>query len=139
MSFSEKQIKSLEKIIASATELLKSANTSGKTSGKAPASRKRRAGKELAAFRKMLAAERSNGIAVAKLAKTHGVSAAYIYQLPVAKKASSKKAAKKTSPTKAPSKSAARKVVAKKARRKASGGRAKLASAPEAVVADTQA
>lgn len=43
--------------------------------------RRRRSGKELADFRKMLVAERKRGVPVADLAKKHGVSAAYIYQL----------------------------------------------------------
>jgi hypothetical protein len=41
----------------------------------------RRAGKELVAFRKMLKAERKAGVPVADLARKHGVSASYIYQL----------------------------------------------------------
>jgi len=48
---------------------------------KAAAKRNRRTGDELAAFRQMLSDERKNGVSVAKLAKQHGVSAAYIYQL----------------------------------------------------------
>ena len=43
--------------------------------------RMRRTGAELIAFRKMLVAERKRGTPVAELAKQHGVSAAYIYQL----------------------------------------------------------
>jgi nitrate reductase beta subunit len=43
--------------------------------------RVRRSGKELSAFRKMLRAERKNGVAVSTLAKRHGISTAYIYQL----------------------------------------------------------
>ena len=43
--------------------------------------RTRRTGAELAAFREMLSNERKNGASVAELAKQHGVSAAYIYQL----------------------------------------------------------
>lgn len=43
--------------------------------------RTRRSGAELIAFREMLAAERSSGIPVVELAKKHGVSPAYIYQL----------------------------------------------------------
>ena len=47
------------------------------TSGK----RVRRTGADLIAFREMLATERSSGIPVAEIAKKHGVSSAYIYQL----------------------------------------------------------
>jgi len=43
--------------------------------------RTRRSGAELVAFRKLLVAERKRGVSAAELAKTHGVSAAYIYQL----------------------------------------------------------
>jgi hypothetical protein len=45
------------------------------------AKRRRRSGKELADFRKMLIAERKRGVPVAELAEKHGISAAYIYQL----------------------------------------------------------
>jgi hypothetical protein len=57
----------------------------GKAEAKAGAEsegkRRRRTGKELAAFRKMLVSERKRGVPVAELAKKHGISAAYIYQL----------------------------------------------------------
>jgi len=43
--------------------------------------RRRRTGKELVDFRKMLVAERKRGVPVAELAQKHGISAAYIYQL----------------------------------------------------------
>jgi hypothetical protein len=42
----------------------------------------RRSGKELVEFRKMLKAERKKGVSVAKLARKHRVSTAYIYSLP---------------------------------------------------------
>ncbi len=45
------------------------------------AKRRRRTGKELAEFRKMLISERKRGVPVAELAERHGISAAYIYQL----------------------------------------------------------
>jgi|LauGreDrversion4_2_1035121.scaffolds.fasta_scaffold61085_2 hypothetical protein len=41
----------------------------------------RRSGKELTAFRKMLLNERKRGIPVAELARKHGITTAYIYQL----------------------------------------------------------
>jgi|WetSurMetagenome_2_1015567.scaffolds.fasta_scaffold1591183_1 hypothetical protein len=41
----------------------------------------RRSGKELIAFRKLLKSERKAGVPVAAIAKKHGVSASYIYQL----------------------------------------------------------
>jgi hypothetical protein len=43
--------------------------------------RTRRTGKDLRDFRKMLKLERRKGTSVAKLAKKHGVSTAYIYAL----------------------------------------------------------
>jgi len=152
MSFTAKQIKQLQTIIASAEELLKGAGAGSKatprTAGKPAATRKRRVGKELAAFRKMLAAERANGVPVAKIAATHGVSSAYVYQIPVGRKSSvksagkvAKKAAKQAAtqaaaPDKAPkraakkaAKTATKKVAGRKgavkalAGRKASGGK----------------
>ncbi len=54
------------------------------TASAAPAAkgkRTRRTGAELIAFREMLASERSSGVPVAEIAKKHGVSSAYIYQL----------------------------------------------------------
>jgi hypothetical protein len=152
MSFTAKQIKQLQTIIASAEELLKGAGAGSKattrTAGKPAATRKRRVGKELAAFRKMLAAERANGVPVAEIAATHGVSSAYVYQIPVGRKSSvkstgkvAKKAAKQAAtqaaaPDKAPkraakkaAKTATKKVAGRKgavkalAGRKASGGK----------------
>ena len=43
--------------------------------------RKRRTGRELVQFRKMLKAERKKGIPVAEMARKHGISTAYIYLL----------------------------------------------------------
>jgi hypothetical protein len=43
--------------------------------------RKRRTGRELVQFRKMLKAERKTGIPVAEMARKHGISTAYIYLL----------------------------------------------------------
>ncbi len=152
MSFTAKQIKQLQTIIASAEELLKGAGAGSKattrTAGKPAATRKRRVGKELAAFRKMLAAERANGVPVAEIAATHGVSSAYVYQIPagrkssvkstgkVAKKAAKQAATQAAAPDKAPkraakkaAKTATKKVAGRKgavkalAGRKASGGK----------------
>jgi hypothetical protein len=129
MSFTAKQIKQLQTIIASAEELLKGAGAGSKattrTAGKPAATRKRRVGKELAAFRKMLAAERANGVPVAEIAATHGVSSAYVYQIPVGRKSSvkstgkvAKKAAKQAA-TQAAAPDKAPKRAAKKAAKKA--------------------
>lgn len=77
----------LKKIIAIAQTLLeKSGDASPKGSRSAAASkgaqgRIRRSGKDLASFRKMLKAERKAGVPVADLAKKHGISPSYIYQL----------------------------------------------------------
>jgi hypothetical protein len=139
MSLSAKQIKLLEKIIAAATELLKSAKTSEKAAGNVAAPRKRRAGQELAAFRKMLAVERANGASVAELAKTHGVSSAYIYQIPAAKRSSSKKAAKKpASKNVSRTKTQAGKRASKNASRKSAKSMAKAVLAPQVFSSETQ-
>ena len=81
MSLSQREMKQLEKIVALATNLLNEASKSNTGVSKAPAKRTRRSGKELVAFRKMLKAERKKGTPVVELAKTHGVSSAYIYQI----------------------------------------------------------
>jgi hypothetical protein len=70
----------LRKIIAIAQGLL---DGKGKKTGQGGngQGRIRRSGKELAAFRKTLKAERRAGVPVAEIARKHGVSASYIYQL----------------------------------------------------------
>jgi hypothetical protein len=79
----KREINKLNKIIEALQEIL--AKTSTETAGaevkKSRQPRTRRTGKELAAFRKMLKAERRAGASAADLAKKHGVSSAYIYQL----------------------------------------------------------
>jgi hypothetical protein len=70
----------LHRIITLAQQLIdesKIARMSGRTT------RIRRSGKELVQFRQMLKAQRKKGIPVADLARQHGVSAAYIYMLPL--------------------------------------------------------
>ena len=57
------------------------AKKSGAAAKKSGGKRVRRSGPELAAFRKMLKAERAKGVSVAELAKKHNVSAVYIYTL----------------------------------------------------------
>ncbi len=75
----------LKKIIAIAEALLEKAGAKQEKTGRVEInnghSRIRRSGKDLAAFRKMLKAERKAGVPVAKLAKKHGISPSYIYQL----------------------------------------------------------
>lgn len=85
MSLSPNEISKLKKLISLAQELLAIAEPSTKRSPKgvpqSPNKRTRRTGKELAAFRKMLKAERKKGGRVEEMASKHGVSTAYIYQL----------------------------------------------------------
>lgn len=81
MSLSQREMKQLEKIVALATKLLNEASKSNTVASKAPAKRTRRSGQELVAFRKMLKAERKKGTPVVELAKMHGISPAYIYQI----------------------------------------------------------
>lgn len=88
MSLSAKDIAQLRKLIAIAENLIagspapKRGRPAKKSAeGTVRTKRLRRSGKELAAFRKMLLAERKKGTPVAELANKHGISAAYIYQL----------------------------------------------------------
>jgi hypothetical protein len=79
MSLTTKEIAQLRKIISLAESLLANA---GKTSaGKSGVNARRRSGKELEAFRKMLKQERKSGASVSALAKKHGVTPSYIYQI----------------------------------------------------------
>jgi hypothetical protein len=75
----------LRKIISIAQTLLEKAGDKEAKGGRAAvssdATRIRRSGRELSAFRKMLKAERKAGVPVADLAKKHGISPSYIYQL----------------------------------------------------------
>jgi DNA invertase Pin-like site-specific DNA recombinase len=64
-------VNALQKIIA----------TNGADGARSKPKRLRRSGKELSAFRKMLRTERKNGVPVATLARRHGISTTYIYQL----------------------------------------------------------
>ncbi len=84
MSLSTRELSQLKKIIALAQGLIDKAEAAPavqKTSTKTANKRIRRTGKELAAFRKMLKAERKRGVSATDLAKQHGVSKAYIYTL----------------------------------------------------------
>jgi hypothetical protein len=74
----------LKKIISIAQTLLEKSGEKGMKAGRAASSdnaRIRRSGKDLSAFRKMLKSERKAGVPVADLAKKHGISPSYIYQL----------------------------------------------------------
>jgi hypothetical protein len=85
MQLTSREVAQIKKIISIAESLLQSAGQKREKGGRGEAGnghvRIRRAGKELAAFRKMLKAERKAGVPVADLARKHGISASYIYQL----------------------------------------------------------
>ncbi len=84
VSLTTKEVAQLRKIIVLAEGLLANGGKTpaGKTSaGKSAESGRRRSGKELEAFRKMLKQERKSGASVSALAKKHGVTASYIYQI----------------------------------------------------------
>ena len=82
MPLNKHDLSKLKKIVALAEKLMASSvEKAAKPKSAARNKRIRRSGKELVAFRKMLKAERKKGVSVAELAKTHGVSTAYIYTL----------------------------------------------------------
>lgn len=84
MSLTASEVAELKKIVAIAQTLLEKAGGKNQTSRshrRNGSSGPRRSGKELVAFRKMLKAERKAGASVAGLAKKHGISSSYIYQL----------------------------------------------------------
>jgi len=84
MSLTTKEIAQLRKIIALSEGLIANAGkaTASKSSGgKTAANGRRRSGKELETFRKMLKQERKSGASVSALAKKHGVTPSYIYQI----------------------------------------------------------
>ena len=84
MSLSGRELSQLKKIVALAQDLIdkaEAAPTKEKAAKKVSTDRIRRTGKELVAFRKMLKAERKRGVSAPDLAKEHGISKAYIYQL----------------------------------------------------------
>lgn len=86
MSLTTKEMTELKKIISRANELIAKAKDDKASTPKSSArrsvsNRSRRSGKELEAFRKMLKAERKAGVPVAQLAKKHGITPAYIYQI----------------------------------------------------------
>ena len=84
MPLSARELSQLKKMVALAQGLIDKADAtpSGEKVTKTSAnSRVRRSGKKLAAFRKMLKAERKRGVPAAELAAQHGISKAYIYSL----------------------------------------------------------
>jgi hypothetical protein len=89
MSLTASEVAKLNKIVAIAQTLLEKTEPKKKTESKKTPRYlvgngwvgARRSGKELVAFRKMLKAERKAGASVAEMAKRHGISPSYIYQL----------------------------------------------------------
>jgi DNA invertase Pin-like site-specific DNA recombinase len=87
MSLSPREIAQLRKIVSIAEALLTPAAGSkgarAKTAARSIAKPRagRRTGKELAAFRKMILAERKRGTPVAEIARKHGITPNYIYQM----------------------------------------------------------
>ena len=85
MQMSKKQVGRLLQIIETAQQILAEAS---RESGLEPSAKaggrdagKRRVGKELLEFKKMIKAERKGGTSVADIARKHGVTPSYIYQL----------------------------------------------------------
>lgn len=83
MSLSAKEISNLKLLVRLAQALLSEAEDASRppkgSKQVAHKPRRRRTGKELLAFRKLLKTERKAGVPVADLARKHGVSTAYIY------------------------------------------------------------
>ena len=83
MQLSKRQENRLQSIIDAAKQILAEAGkTPRATVGHGNSSpTTRRGGADLVAFKKMLKAERKKGASVAELAKKHGVTPSYIYQM----------------------------------------------------------
>ena len=85
MAFTVQEVATLHRIRKLAGKLLKKddgALGKGRKAKRAKTStRKRRTGRELVQFRKMLKAERRKGIPVSEMARKHEISTAYIYLL----------------------------------------------------------
>lgn len=82
MSLTTKEVAQLKKIIAAVEQLIAGAGTDARAgAARAGKSGRRRSGKDLENFRKMLKQERKAGASVAALAKKHGVTPSYIYQI----------------------------------------------------------
>jgi transposase-like protein len=84
LALNTQEVAKLRRIVSLAETLIakdngrKNNGVARKHSGK----RIRRTGPELVQFRKMIKAERKNGVPVSELARKHGISSAYIYMLP---------------------------------------------------------
>lgn len=83
MSLTAKEVSELKKIVARLKVLMAKAEgkTVKSTARRSTSVRTRRTGKDLVSFRRMLKAERKAGVPVAQLAKKHGVTPSYIYQI----------------------------------------------------------
>ena len=86
MSFTARELKQLQNIFEIASALMAKAqeHVDAKNAEKAERQankRVRRSGKELVKFRRDLKKMRNEGVPVAELSATYGVSASYIYQL----------------------------------------------------------
>jgi hypothetical protein len=90
MTLNANEVAKLRRIIAISEKLIavsrkpkrgRRASTNGKGTAKSVSKRIRRTGRDLIDFRKALKAELKAGMPVAKIAKKHGISTAYVYQL----------------------------------------------------------
>jgi hypothetical protein len=88
MPLSSREVAELRKIVSIAQKLLAKATAEPKNghtktarlTAKSPQG-SRRKGKELAAFRKAVLSERKRGIPVVEIARKHGITPNYIYQI----------------------------------------------------------
>ena len=86
MSFTTRELKQLQNIVEIASALMAKAqeHVDARAAEKAERQankRVRRSGKELVKFRRDLKKMRNEGVPVAELSETYGVSVSYIYQL----------------------------------------------------------
>jgi hypothetical protein len=84
MSLKPSQIAQLKQIVQIAQKLIAQAEKRTESKSQVRANvgaRRRRSGKELVAFKKLLKSERKRGVPVAQLARQHGISSAYIYMI----------------------------------------------------------
>jgi hypothetical protein len=81
LSLNAHDVSKLRRIIALAEKLIAAGSKRSGSNRAATGKRVRRRGRELVQFRRMLKAQRKKGIPVAKLARQHGISSAYIYML----------------------------------------------------------
>ena len=87
MSLSPQEIAQLRKIVSIAEALLAKAQApkGGRAKGAESSAKTRqgarRKGKELIAFRKMILGERKRGTPVTEIARKHGITPNYIYQM----------------------------------------------------------